>query len=238
MRGVLDPGNVFFSFPTMMVADDLKPIPMERERRLASCDRVDMEAHREWAEAVLRVPEAASREQLLAAYEYARQVPYAHPGVSPEVYFCHSLRVATWSLRVEGAGPIERGIVGLFHNVLETSPLTREELAGRYGSSVANQIAALTVDRARETDLAYKPAYYQILAAGPRAARVAKIFDKFDNLFLLGLNPNEEARTRYLAEVREFIVPMARREVPEVEPYLGDLLRDCEIVGYFGTRRL
>jgi (p)ppGpp synthase/HD superfamily hydrolase len=120
----------------------------------------------------------------------------------------------------------DTGVVGLLHNVLEVSSVSEQDLRARFGDDVRAQVASLTVDRSRQWDAAYKRAYYETLNAGPTAARLVKVFDKLDNLYLLGLNPDSSVKTKYAQEIRTYILPMAQRDIPALIPYLTDLLNE------------
>ncbi len=65
---------------------------------------------------------------------------------------------------------------------------------------------------------------------------MVKIFDKLDNIFLLGLNRNEDVRVKYLAEIETFVLPMVARDVPELSAYFEQLVTEARQLGFFGTR--
>ena len=52
--------------------------------------------------------------------------------------------------------------------------------------------------------------YFQRLNEGPCSAGLVMIFDKLDNLFVLGLNPDEKLRQMYIAHFEQYILPMIR----------------------------
>ena len=66
----------------------------------------------------------------------------------------------------------------------------------------------------------YKMNYYQKIIEGPRAARIVKILDKLDNIFLINQNADSQVRFRYLKEIEEKVLPMARSELPGVARYM------------------
>ena len=43
-----------------------------------------------------------------------------------------------------------------------------------------------------------------------------KVLDKFDNIFVIGLNPQEHIRIKYIKEVRKYIIPMTEIVLPEL----------------------
>ena len=62
--------------------------------------------------------------------------------------------------------------------------------------------------------------------------RQVKVLDKFDNLFLLGLNPSAAIRAAYLADIEHYVVPMAQEVLPDLVLYIGSLIDDCRDIGY------
>ena len=63
-------------------------------------------------------------------------------------------------------------------------------------------------------------------------ASIVKALDKLDNLFVLGLNPDEAIRANYIGEIREYVIPMAERYLPTIKNYFVELADDCEALGY------
>lgn len=204
----------------------LDPIPTERQRRLEGRATPDPHAHELWARALELQASPADKDRLLAAHEYALGISYRHEGLASDAYAAHPLRVAAMALLCRATRGSEAGVVGLLHNILEVSDVGEQELRARFGANVRAQVASLTVDRSRQWDLAYKRVYYETLNAGPAAARVVKVFDKVDNLFLLGLNSDASVKTKYAQEILAYILPMAKRDIPALTPYLMGLLNE------------
>lgn len=202
----------------------LDSIAVERRRRMDGRVAPDPHARVLWDRAVAGHLRSAEREVLESAREYALGMEYHHGGLTSDVYAAHPLRVAAMALLSEAVPDAEPGIVGLLHNVLEVTDVCEAELHARFGESVRRQVVNLTVDRARQWDAHYKRAYYAALESGPPAARIVKVFDKLDNLFLLGLNPDRDVKSRYAREISSYVLPMAERDLPAVHPYLAELL--------------
>jgi (p)ppGpp synthase/HD superfamily hydrolase len=205
--------------------DFLDSIEEERERRLAGLATPDPHARTLWQRA-LDLQAAADKALLASAYDFAMAIDYRHEGLASAIYAAHPVRVAAMAVLSNAAPPVETGIVGLLHNVLEVSRLDGDELARRFGRSVRDQIVNLTVDRSRQWDESYKRDYYAALESGSPAARVVKVFDKLDNLYLLGRNPDTAVKTRYVLEVQTHVLPMAARDIPAILPYLTALLNE------------
>jgi (p)ppGpp synthase/HD superfamily hydrolase len=210
----------------MIVPGLLGTIDEERRRRLDGLTRPDARALEDWARALDDACDPVARERLEAAFRFARGIDYRHEGLAADIYFSHPLRVAAMALRCGASASPDIGAVGLLHNVLEVSELSGAELEVRFGSAVADDVRRLTVDRAMQWDPAYKRDYYAALREGRVNARVVKVFDKLDNLYLLGLNDDRAVKATYLQEIVEYVVPLADRNLPSVAPYLRALVNE------------
>ncbi len=206
----------------------LDSIKIERERRLLAKSNPDPHAKVLWKLAIESCVKESTKLTLLSAYELACGLDYRHGGLSSEVYFAHSLRVASLSI-LFSEDKLEVGIIGLLHNVLEVANISVDFLSREYGRDVAQQISNLTVERELQWDLDYKFNYYNTLSEGRRAARIVKIIDKLDNLYVLNLNPDREIKLNYLQEITRYIVPMTAQELPFLVTYMGDLITETKL---------
>jgi (p)ppGpp synthase/HD superfamily hydrolase len=166
------------------------------------------------------------------ALEYAATMDYHHAGMSSVTYLAHPLRVAEMVLSLVPRVPVETLIIAMLHNVLEVGNVPVGDLEQRFGAVVLQALKDLTVDRDLQWDADYKREYYQRLADGYRGACIVKVVDKLDNMFVLGLNPDGEIRRRYLEEIENYVLPMARQDIPSLTQYLTDLIEDCRRCGY------
>jgi len=166
------------------------------------------------------------------ALEFAATMDYHHAGLSSVSYLAHPLRVAEMVLSLVPRVPVETLVIAMLHNVLEVSNVPVGELEQRFGAVVLQALKDLTVDRDLQWDADYKRDYYQRLSEGYRGARIVKVLDKLDNMFVLGLNPDGEIRRRYLEEIENYVLPMARNNIPSLVQYLTDLIEDCRRSGY------
>lgn len=157
---------------------------------------------------------------------------YQHAGLSSASYLAHPLRVTEMILTMVPEAPAETLIIAMLHNVLEVGQVSEAELEQRFGTDVLQALKDLTVDRDQQWDASYKRDYYQRLTDGDAGARIVKVMDKLDNMFLLGLNPDDEIRRRYLEEIETYILPMARQDIPSLVQYLTNLINDCRCSGY------
>ena len=210
---------------------DLGSIAAEREARLASRRGGGGETATVFEAALVNVP-SDNQLVLTEAFDFARGLNYTHPGLTPSAYLAHPVRVMDLVVRLFGNVNLQAAVLALLHNVYEVSRVTEVEVSERFGAEIAGAIAVLTVDRS-DTSPESVARYYAQLEASPEWVRVVKVCDKLDNLFVLGLNPDDEVRARYLADVERYLRPLAEGCVPQVVPYLDDLVADCRERGAF-----
>ncbi len=143
----------------------------------------------------------------------------------------HPVRVASLAILLSSNNPVEAGIIGLFHNVLEVSKTSKKEIKNLYGPRIHDIISKLTVDRSLQWNPSYKKKYYRSINQLPKNARIVKVIDKFDNLFLLGLNKDEQVRIKYLSEIKMHVMQILKNDLPFLETYFNELILDCEETG-------
>jgi (p)ppGpp synthase/HD superfamily hydrolase len=207
---------------------------IERQARLEGRVKPDPAAFALWDRALEMVPGAEDKNLLLKAYAFARDIKYRHEGLASDIYFAHPVRVAALSMLSQDSQDITIGIVGLLHNVFELSDIPASVIQSNFGADVTTQITALTVNREQQWDPAYKKSYYAKINASPVSCRIVKVFDKLDNIFLLGINPDTETREKYLLEIETYILPMVKKDIPDILPYMEELIKDYHRIGFMG----
>lgn len=100
-------------------------------------------------------------------------------GVTP--YASHPVRVALTCSCLFGNADDAVIAAALLHDVIEDTGIDYDDIAGQFGSLVADIVAALSKD-ARLIESEREPAYDRHLAAGPWQARLIKLADVYDNL--------------------------------------------------------
>ena len=211
----------------------LSDIEAERTSRIIGREIPDENAWKLWNLAIATLNIEEDIIFLLKALDFAKKIKYQHVGLTSDVYFMHPLRTASYSILCDEFESIDFGIVALLHNVLELTTVNPNELNVIFNENITNQIISLTVDRSQQWDPIYKKKYYENINLQPKACRVVKIFDKLDNLFVLGLNNNSLEREKYLEEIKTFIMPMVKRDSPSVLSYFQKLIEDTEKKGYY-----
>ncbi|MBI3651880.1 MAG: HD domain-containing protein [Acidobacteria bacterium] len=111
----------------------------------------------------------------------------------------------------------------LLHDVIEDSPITREEVAEWFDQEIAHLVWLLTkLDSVSLGD--YLAA---IEAAADSGAPLVKLCDRLDNLRFLSHSPRLEKKRRYIRTTEHYYLPMAARS----SAYLfNELHRALEVV--------
>jgi len=207
----------------------LNEIKVEREYRINGRIFPDPKATILWNRAINDIHIIDNKDTLMKAFNFAKGIKYQHDGLTSDIYFAHPIRVASLSLLSQKSVNIDTGIIGLLHNVFELSSTPVDLISTQFGESIAEQIVDLTVNRDLQWDQKYKESYYTKINSNPLACRIVKIFDKLDNIFLLDLNPDEETKQKYLIEIETYILPMCKRDLPEVYNYMKNIIQNYHI---------
>lgn len=202
-------------------------ISEESRRRILAQKTPDVKAVKEWG-IVCSLFSDWGQKKLVSAYDFSRKINYKHEGLPSEIYFSHPLRVASLATILSEMRSIDYPILGLLHNVIEVSDISKAVLSNHFGDLIAEQIEILTVKRYLQWDEAYKKEYYKKINAQPHSCRAVKIIDKFDNLFLLHTNPNKEIKKKYIKEIETYIQPMVSKDLPQIEDYFTKLVVYCK----------
>lgn len=198
----------------------LDSIKIERKRRLKGLLNVDPNSEYLWNKVLILVKNNDDKTKLLTAYDFANKINYSHEGMSSEIYFAHAKRVASYAFLNVKPQNIDLAIIGLIHNVFELSDCSKQLIENLFGKRIRDQVLNLTVDRNLQYDYEYKKTYYARISDGPLESRIIKIFDKVDNLFTLSLNPDDYVREKYLNEIEDYILPMAKNDLPLIYDYI------------------
>ncbi len=95
----------------------------------------------------------------------------------------------------------------LLHDVIEDSPVTRQQIEEIFGEDVAEIVWLLT-----KFDDVSLPAYLSAIeAASDTGAAIVKLCDRLDNLRFLAHSPKAEKKRRYIHTTEAFYLPMAAR---------------------------
>lgn len=215
----------------MTLGARLGTIEVERQDKLKSffTDRIDIELGRLREE--LDRCGTRDRERIDSVIRFARQQDYG-PRTRDRHYMAHAVRVARylaiWMSKVDSA-PI---IAALLHNGIEKGITTEAGLAKDFGIWVSSAIRHLTVDRTLMAGERGRNEYYRCLSKAPVEVQAIKIFDKFDNLLSLCVNPDAAVRERYLSEAQQYVLPMAEISMPDFSSYFSALIDDDYRVGH------
>ena len=142
-------------------------------------------------------------------------------------YVNHPIRVAKLSLmwlNLIKEKNFDLIILALIHNALEKNIIPLETLRSEYSQWVYNSIITLTVNRSKENDPDYIKQYYYKLQKTDKYTQMLKVFDKLDNIYSLCLNPDDEIRSKYLQEIRDYIVPIINQHANILSGYFNELI--------------
>ena len=172
------------------------------------------------------VPDYVLQLERAASYLPAEQLPLlrrawevgasAHAGQtrkSGEPYITHPVAVAR--ILAELGLDVEALIAAILHDTIEDTPLTREELAGEFGETVADLVDGVTkLDKLkfRDRQEAAAESFRKMLLAMSRDLRVImiKLADRLHNMRTLGAQ-SAEARRRIAMETLDIYAPIAQR---------------------------
>tara|TARA_B110000858_G_scaffold26891_1_gene28122 strand:- start:1988 stop:2689 length:702 start_codon:yes stop_codon:yes gene_type:complete len=214
-----------------------KNYKIERKRRIISTTIFDLKAEKEWIEIVNSKKLKKNKKQLMNYLDYSKKIKYLHH--SSKTYLSHPLRVANMAFNFSrfSNSPKNLIILGLFHNLIETSKLTKRQLIQTLGKFIAEQIKILTVNRKKQWDKKYKDRYYKKINSHHKNTRIIKILDKLDNLFIIGLCSSKLTRNRYIAEIENYILPMVKKDLPVLSEYFHGLIKQSHKLGYYGNEK-
>ena len=190
--------------------DFLKSINTERNKRTSFKKKYNKTLLLIWNDFLKNVKKKDSL-KLKIAFMLAKNFKYNHDGSLNNDYFFHTLRIATMLLflkkkRIKN----DLLILALLHNCLETTKTDYKLLINLFGKKIINEIKILTVNRKKQWSRIYKNNYYKKINNSSKNARLVKIFDKLDNLFILNENPNQDIKNKYLDEIQRYIIPMIK----------------------------
>ena len=165
-------------------------------------------------------------------YDFACNTDYDHPGLSKDQYLSHPLRVAKLALDELQNPTIPVVATSLLHNLKEVSIDSFNTFRVSGPTEISQAIEILTIDRNSANDNAYLKSYYELIFSSPDFVGRVKVFDKLDNMFMLCLNKDDHIRRRYIEEIEEFVLPLARSKVPHLASYIELLAVNCMDVGF------
>jgi (p)ppGpp synthase/HD superfamily hydrolase len=207
-----------------------KDIKQERETRLIVRKYFDEKYNIELAEFLKN--SVKNKKEIVKTIDFINNITFTHPGLNSLEYIVHPLRIAKIIYQLENKVDIETLTIALLHNIFEVSEITDEDFLLSYNNDMMSALKTLKVNRLLENNLEYKKEYYKAITSYSKGVAIVKAIDKFDNLFLLCLNANNEIRESYLQEVERFIYPIVEKYIPTLLAYYKELVKDCREVGF------
>lgn len=156
---------------------------------------------------------ADDKQQVYRAYEFARKHHEDVKRLSGEYYIIHPVKVLEFLIDIKPDVPTMQ--TALLHDIIEDTPVTREEIEEEFGE----EVAFLCVGLEKVGKVRYKGEDRQIetlkktfLAMG-KDLRVIfiKLADRIHNIQTLHFHPKPEKQKRIAQETLKVYVPIARR---------------------------
>lgn len=139
----------------------------------------------------------------MKAVTYANELHKGQKRDDGADYFDHPVRVCRYLLNHGIRGDVTLG-ASLLHDVIEDTPITREELAEIFGEEVAHIVNLLSKKEKVPAEIYYKDIATDIRAIIIKAAdRACNIDDMIDCYTL-------ERLERYINDTKEYVLPMMK----------------------------
>lgn len=213
----------------------LNSIEEELKQRLSVLNSNDInKEERCWEESIEKT---ANPDYLRNARKYLQSISLDHKGLTTEQYFAHCYRVSALGINFSAQDAQKVGIIGLIHNVYEVSNVEQEEIEKKFGAEISECLSVLKIDRNQQWDGKYLERYYENIYKKNSYLFRVKVVDKLDNLFMLGLNPNDEVRRKYLEEITMYILPLAKKIDDSLAGYMVDLIKFSLETGFFTKQK-
>ena len=156
---------------------------------------------------------ADQRDTLVRAWRVGADAHAGQMRKSGEPYITHPVAAAT--VLAEQGVDIETLVAAILHDTIEDTPLTREDIAGPFGATVAELVEGVTkLDKLqfRDRQEAAAESFRKMMLAMARDLRVIliKLADRLHNMRTLG-SQSTEARMRIARETLEIYAPIAQR---------------------------
>ena len=115
-------------------------------------------------------------------------------------------------------------LLSMFHNLFEIKKIKKIRYKKLLGKKISNEINVLTMNKEKKLNDAYIKKYYNRLYKSSKNVKMVKCLDKFDNLYNLYKNNNTSVKIKYLNEINQFIMPLAKKN-KSLKKYLNKLVK-------------
>ena len=147
----------------------------------------------------------------------------SHGSLTAAQYMAHPYRVSRLLLENCDDLPLEALRLALAHNLIEVAN-SCERVKEHLGEELFSMVSILTVDRDKQWEVEYQTDYYSKIAKN-RLTSIVKVFDKFDNLFLLSSNTDIDLKRKYLRDIENYLVPIAEQVLPDFSSTLKSVTK-------------
>tara|TARA_B100000963_G_scaffold280019_1_gene248492 strand:- start:825 stop:1502 length:678 start_codon:yes stop_codon:yes gene_type:complete len=219
-----------------LLNENLLSFQDERLRRVDALDKFDKRALKDWKKLISKIKKKDQKKKIKVAFNFAKKLKYNHG--NSDLYFSHPLRVTNMVLMHKKKVDTDLIILALNHNILEVTKLTKKKLCNLFDIDFYKKTSILTVNRKLQWNRNYKKNYYKKINDCSYDVKIVKILDKLDNLFIIGLNPNKKIRIKYIDEIKEYILPMVKKNIPQIYNYYKLLIKDSYQKGYYNKKTI
>ncbi len=112
--------------------------------------------------------------------------------------------------------------LALVHNIHEKKNNSKT-IKKMVDKKTLNLAKILQVNRKKQWEKVYIRNYYKRLNNSSNLIKIVKCLDKFDNLFNLHKNPELKIKRLYLKEIKLFILPLVKKNLPNLFKYYKKL---------------
>lgn len=152
---------------------------------------------------------------------FAENLDYTHIGLKSNEYFLHPLRVGAIAGLTSLSKSVLISTIGLLHNVYEVTSVSQSEISKSFGSYVNEAVFKLKINRGLQSNNSYLIEYYSEIKSLPFNLGMIKVVDKIDNLYSLDSTATLSQKSKYLDEIKNFVIPLC----DSVSPHLSVTLR-------------
>lgn len=154
------------------------------------------------------------------------------------VLFNHPVRVASLLLKYESQYFADLIALAVLHNTLEKGLFSEIELANIANGKVASGVASLSTIRGAAKTADETRKFYSEVGRDDGGMRAkVKVADKLDNLYMLCFNPDASARETYIEEIETFVLPLAKKHLPQAFDEMSNACESQRALGFLDKNK-
>lgn len=209
---------------------------LEREKRIYNIKVEGAGSLNLFKDVINKSEKLKNKETVKRTLAFIESLDIFHGNLSKEAYLSHPLRIATMLMNFLENFNEEQINLALLHNIYEVSNVNKKIISNKFGIKMAEDIEILTVRRELQWNIEYKKAYYKKIYNACLNVGQIKSLDKFDNIFTICLNPDDEIRIKYIDEIKQFVLPLVKKTLPILYKDFSNCCSEAENLGYSPIR--